>query len=164
MLLYELVEDTKSVRFTFGRFNPPHVGHKKLLNAVAKGGGKYYIFPSHTYNNKNNPLMPKEKPRYLMGVGTPKDLLIAIDSGIDMFDCVMPTRNARNGTLFTWQGKVSIKRQQYAKDPRPLDADCACYTCKNFSRAYLRHLFMNNELLGSHLNTYHNLYFYLELF
>tara|TARA_B100001248_G_scaffold261233_1_gene251738 strand:- start:11704 stop:12816 length:1113 start_codon:yes stop_codon:yes gene_type:complete len=109
------------------------------------------------------PLMPKEKPRYLMGVGTPKDLLIAIDSGIDMFDCVMPTRNARNGTLFTWQGKVSIKRQQYAKDPRPLDADCACYTCKNFSRAYLRHLFMNNELLGSHLNTYHNLYFYLEL-
>jgi len=107
-------------------------------------------------------LMPENKPRYLMGVGTPTDLVIAIDSGIDMFDCVMPTRNARNGSLFTWQGKVSIKRRQYANDPGPLDPDCACYTCKNFSRAYLRHLYVSNEILSARLNTYHNLYFYLD--
>lgn len=109
------------------------------------------------------PKMPANKPRYLMGVGTPTDLIIAIDSGIDMFDCVMPTRNARNGTLFTWDGKVSIKRQQYAKDARPLDEKCGCYTCKNYSRAYLRHLFMSDEILGARLNTYHNLFFYLDL-
>jgi queuine tRNA-ribosyltransferase len=109
------------------------------------------------------PKMPANKPRYLMGVGTPTDLIIAIDAGIDMFDCVMPTRNARNGTIFTWAGKVSIKRLQYAKDSRPLDENCACYTCKNYSRAYLRHLFMSDEILGARLNTYHNLFFYLDL-
>ncbi len=109
------------------------------------------------------PKMPKDKPRYLMGVGTPKDIIIAIDAGIDMFDCVMPTRNARNGTIFTSAGKVSIKRLQYAKDPRPLDENCACYTCKNYSRSYLRHLFMSDEILGARLNTYHNLFFYLEI-
>lgn len=109
------------------------------------------------------PLMPENKPRYLMGVGTPLDLIISIDSGIDMFDCVMPTRVARNGTLYTWQGKVSIKRQEYKEDPGPLDPECDCYTCKNYSRAYLRHLFLSGEILGSRLNTIHNLHFYMSV-
>ncbi|HVK62726.1 MAG TPA: tRNA guanosine(34) transglycosylase Tgt [Bdellovibrionales bacterium] len=109
------------------------------------------------------PHMPKNKPRYLMGVGTPLDLIIAIDSGIDMFDCVMPTRVARNGTLFTWQGKVSIKRTEYREDPSPLDPECDCYTCKTYSKAYLRHLFASGEMLSAHLNTVHNLHFYFTL-
>ncbi len=109
------------------------------------------------------PLMPENKPRYLMGVGTPLDLIISIDSGIDMFDCVMPTRVARNGTLFTWQGKVSIKREQYKEDPTELDPECDCYTCKNYSKAYLRHLFLSGEILGSRLNTIHNLHFYMSV-
>jgi queuine tRNA-ribosyltransferase len=109
------------------------------------------------------PQMPKDKPRYLMGVGTPLDLVLAVDAGIDMFDCVMPTRVARNGTLFTWSGRVSIKRNEYRNDPGPLDPECDCYTCKNFSRAYLRHLFMAGELLSARLNTIHNLHFYLTL-
>ncbi len=109
------------------------------------------------------PLMPENKPRYLMGVGTPLDLIISIDAGVDMFDCVLPTRVARNGTLYTWQGKLSIKRQQYKEDPGPLDPECDCYTCKNFSRAYLRHLFLSGEILGSRLNTIHNLHFYMSL-
>ncbi len=109
------------------------------------------------------PAMPSNKPRYLMGVGTPTDLIIAIDSGIDMFDCVMPTRVARNGTIYTWQGKVSIKRSEYKEDPSPLDPECDCYTCKNYSKAYLRHLFLSGEILGSRLNTIHNIYFYMKL-
>lgn len=109
------------------------------------------------------PLMPENKPRYLMGVGTPLDLIISIDAGIDMFDCVMPTRVARNGTLYTWQGKVSIKRQEYKEDPGPLDPECDCYTCKNYSRAYLRHLFLSGEILGSRLNTIHNIHFYMSV-
>lgn len=109
------------------------------------------------------PVLPKDKPRYLMGVGTPLDLVLAVDAGMDMFDCVMPTRVARNGTLFTWQGKLSIKREQYRADLSPLDPTCSCYTCKNFSRAYLRHLFLAGEILGARLNTIHNLYFYMEL-
>jgi queuine tRNA-ribosyltransferase len=109
------------------------------------------------------PHMPADRPRYLMGVGTPIDLLIAINSGVDMFDCVMPTRVARNGTLFTWQGKVSIKRTEYKEDPTPLDPECDCYTCKNYSKAYLRHLFLSGEILGSRLNTIHNIYFYMKL-
>jgi queuine tRNA-ribosyltransferase len=109
------------------------------------------------------PLMPENKPRYLMGVGTPLDLILAIDSGIDMFDCVMPTRVARNGTLYTWSGKVSIKRNEYREDAGPLDPECDCYTCKNYSRAYLRHLFLSGEILGSRLNTIHNLHFYMAL-
>ncbi|MGE0763048.1 MAG: tRNA guanosine(34) transglycosylase Tgt [Bdellovibrionales bacterium] len=108
-------------------------------------------------------LMPAHKPRYLMGVGTPLDLILAVDSGIDMFDCVMPTRVARNGTLFTWQGRVSIKRQEFRTDPRPLDAECDCYTCKNYSRAYLRHVFLSGEMISARLNTIHNLHFYLTL-
>lgn len=109
------------------------------------------------------PLMPENKPRYLMGVGTPLDLIISIDSGIDMFDCVLPTRVARNGTLYTWQGRISIKREQYKEDPGPLDPECDCYTCKNYSRAYLRHLFLSGEILGSQLNTIHNLHFYMSV-
>ncbi len=109
------------------------------------------------------PLMPENKPRYLMGVGTPLDLIISIDAGVDMFDCVLPTRVARNGTLFTWQGKVSIKRQQYREDASPLDPECDCYTCTNYSKAYLRHLFLSGEILGSRLNTIHNIYFYMKL-
>ncbi|QDK39753.1 tRNA guanosine(34) transglycosylase Tgt [Bdellovibrio sp. NC01] len=109
------------------------------------------------------PKMPENKPRYLMGVGTPTDLIIAIDAGIDMFDCVMPTRVARNGTIYTWQGKVSIKRSEYKEDPSPLDPECDCYTCTNYSRAYLRHLFLSGEILGSRLNTIHNIHFYMKL-
>ena len=109
------------------------------------------------------PAMPKHKPRYLMGVGTPLDLILSVDAGIDMFDCVMPTRVARNGTLYTWAGKISIKRTEYREDPSPLDPECSCYTCTNYSKAYLRHLFMSDEILGSRLNTIHNLHFYFEL-
>lgn len=109
------------------------------------------------------PLMPSHKPRYLMGVGKPEDLLIAVNSGIDMFDCVMPTRVARNGTLFTWDGQINIKRKEYAEEEKSLDESCGCYTCRNFSRSYLRHLFSVGELLAYRLNTIHNLYFYHEL-
>ena len=109
------------------------------------------------------PLMPKDKPRYLMGVGTPLDLIISIDAGIDMFDCVLPTRVARNGTLYTWQGKLSIKRIQYREDNSALDPECDCYTCKNYSKAYLRHLFLSGEILSARLNTIHNIYFYMKL-
>lgn len=109
------------------------------------------------------PQMPRDKPRYLMGVGTPLDLIIAVDSGIDMFDCVLPTRVARNGTLYTWGGKVSIKRTEYREDPAPLDPECDCYTCTHYSKAYLRHLFMSDEILSSRLNTIHNLHFFFAL-
>ena len=107
--------------------------------------------------------LPERRPRYLMGVGRPEDLVEAVASGIDLFDCVMPTRNARNGTLFTSEGKVNIKREQYRSDPRPLDPVCGCETCAQYSRAYLRHLFVSNEILASRLNTIHNLAFYLGL-
>ncbi len=109
------------------------------------------------------PQMPEDKPRYLMGVGTPLDLVIAVDSGIDMFDCVLPTRVARNGTLYTSQGKVSIKRKEYREDPSPLDPECDCYTCQNYTKSYLRHLYMAGEILGARLNTIHNLRFYFRL-
>lgn len=108
-------------------------------------------------------LMPKNKPRYLMGVGTPDDLLDGIKAGIDMFDCVMPTRNARNGSLFTHFGKVSIKAKIYAYDETPLDPQCACFTCKTFSKAYLRHLFMTKEILYYRLASLHNITYYLSL-
>ncbi len=117
----------------------------------------------HKLVQETVPEMPKNKPRYLMGVGTPLDLILAIDSGIDMFDCVLPTRVARNGTLYTWQGKVSIKRNEFREDPSPLDPECDCYTCKNYSKAYLRHLFVSNEILSSRLNSIHNLHFYFQL-
>ena len=104
--------------------------------------------------------LPKNKPRYLMGVGTPEDLRQCSGMGIDMFDCVMPSRNARNGSLFTSQGKINIRNLQYKADDSPLDPECDCYTCKNYSRAYLRHLFMADEIFVMKLNTLHNIYFY----
>ena len=109
------------------------------------------------------PFLPTVKPRYLMGVGTPEDLVEAVARGIDMFDCVMPTRNARNGTLFTKHGKLGIKSARYANDPNPVEGGCGCYTCRNYSRAYLRHLFAANEILAARLGTTHNLYYYTKL-
>lgn len=109
------------------------------------------------------PQMPANKPRYLMGVGTPEDLVAAVSKGIDMFDCVMPTRNARNGWLFTQYGDVKIKNATYKQDMRPLDADCDCYTCRNFTRSYLHHLHKVGEILGARLNTIHNLHYYQVL-
>ena len=109
------------------------------------------------------PHMPTDKPRYLMGVGTPGDIVEAVARGIDLFDCVLPTRNARNGLLFTSLGRVVIKHARFERDPRPLDETCGCYTCRNYSRAYLRHLYKSREILGSRLNTLHNLYYYQEL-
>ncbi len=107
--------------------------------------------------------LPEDRPRYLMGVGKPLDILRAIEMGIDMFDCVLPTRNARNGTLFTSTGKINIKRKEYEKDDSPLDPSCNCYTCRHYSRAYLRHLYTCKELLSYRLNTIHNLAFYINL-
>ncbi len=109
------------------------------------------------------PKLPAASPRYLMGVGTPEDLVESVAAGIDMFDCVMPTRNARNGWLFTRRGSIKIRNAQYRDDLRPLDADCGCYTCRNFTRAYLYHLQKVNEILGARLNTWHNLHYYQEL-
>jgi len=109
------------------------------------------------------PKMPQSKPRYLMGVGTPEDLVAAVSQGVDMFDCVMPTRNARNGWLFTQYGDVKIKNASYKNDTNPLDADCSCYTCRNFTRSYLHHLHRIGEILGSRLNTIHNLHYYQQL-
>ena len=109
------------------------------------------------------PKMPEDKPRYLMGVGTPEDIVEAIAHGIDMFDCVMPTRNARNGWLFTRYGDLKLKNTQYKNDTDPIDSDCECYTCQNFSRAYLHHLFKIGEILGSRLNTIHNLFYYQKI-
>jgi queuine tRNA-ribosyltransferase len=108
------------------------------------------------------PHLPAGKPRYLMGVGTPADLLEGVARGVDLFDCVLPTRNARNGQLFTRQGPLNIKNARFAEDDSPPDALCGCYTCANFSRAYLRHLYMAGEMTGSILNTVHNLSFYLD--
>ncbi len=106
------------------------------------------------------PKMPKEKPRYLMGVGTPEDLVEAVSNGVDMFDCVMPTRNARNGWLFTQYGDIKIKNATYKNDLQPLDAECPCYTCQHFTRSYLHHLHRVGEILGARLNTIHNLHYY----
>ena len=113
--------------------------------------------------NETRDFLPDHKPVYLMGAGTPQDLIQAVMMGVDMFDCVMPTRNARNGTLFTSEGKLSIKNARFAEDGGPLDKKCQCYTCSRFSRAYLRHLFMAGEILAYRLNTIHNLYYYSRL-
>jgi len=113
--------------------------------------------------NLMSDILPKNKPRYLMGAGTPLDLIDLVSLGIDMFDCVMPTRNARNGSAFTWKGKVVVKNASYKLDKKPLDETCRCMTCQTYSRSYLRHLFQSKEILGPMLLTYHNLYFYNEL-
>jgi queuine tRNA-ribosyltransferase len=107
-------------------------------------------------------LLPPDRPRYLMGAGTPADLVESVARGVDMFDCVLPTRNARNGQLFTSTGRLNIKNAEYAEDSRPVDEGCICYTCRNFSRAYLRHLFHAGEMTSATLNTLHNLHFYLD--
>jgi len=109
------------------------------------------------------PRLPADKPHYLMGVGTPEDLVAGVANGIDMFDCVMPTRNARNGWIFTRFGDIKIKNARYKQDMLPLDPTCNCYACKNFSRAYLHHLHRSGEILGARLNTIHNLHYYLLL-
>lgn len=108
------------------------------------------------------PRLPKDKVRYLMGVGTPLDIVNGIAAGVDMFDCVLPTRNARNGTLYTASGKINIKRREFAEDDGPLDPHCGCYTCRTFSRAYLRHLYVSKELLSFRLNSLHNLTYFLD--
>ena len=108
-------------------------------------------------------ILPPEKPRYLMGVGMPENIIESIDRGIDMFDCVIPTRNARNGTVFTMHGKMVLKAARFKEDQKPIDSDCTCYTCRNFSRGYMRHLYNVNEYLGLRLATIHNIHFYLQL-
>jgi queuine tRNA-ribosyltransferase len=107
--------------------------------------------------------MPEDKPRYLMGVGYPSDLIKAVREGVDMFDCVLPTRNARNGQLFTSEGVINIKRKEFELDQRPLDPECSCDTCTNYSRGYLRHLYKSNEILYSMLASEHNIAFYINL-
>jgi len=107
------------------------------------------------------PLLPSDQPRYLMGVGTPFDIVQAVQQGVDMFDCVLPTRNARNGMFFTRAGRLVIKNARYADDEGPIDPGCSCYTCRHYSRAYLRHLYLAEEILAMRLNTIHNLHFYL---
>ena len=109
------------------------------------------------------PRLPVDKPRYLMGVGTPEDIVEAVACGVDMFDCVLPTRNARNGWIYTRHGTIKLRNAQYRDDTRPLDDACACYTCRNFTRAYLHHLQKANEILGARLNTWHNLHYFHEL-
>ncbi|HEX7190807.1 MAG TPA: tRNA guanosine(34) transglycosylase Tgt [Thermoanaerobaculia bacterium] len=130
------------------------------IGGVAVGESKSEMLEIIGYTT---PLLPAGKPRYLMGVGTPEDLLDGVAAGIDMFDCVMPTRNARNGSLFTSLGKVAIKNAKYAGDPRPLDPNCSCSTCTTVSRAYLRHLYVNDEIAAHVYNTIHNVSFYLDL-
>jgi queuine tRNA-ribosyltransferase len=109
------------------------------------------------------PRLPQDRPRYLMGMGKPADIIRAVQAGVDLFDCVIPTRNARNGQLFTWHGPLQIRNQKHAREREPIDPDCDCPACRRFSRSYLRHLFMANEMLGLRLNTLHNLFFYAEL-
>ncbi len=133
-------------------------GHAIGGLSVGESTEQMYELMAHTA-----PLLPAEKPRYLMGVGKPMDILEGIENGIDMYDCVLPTRNARNGTLYTSLGQVNIKRAEFKEDDTPLDPACTCYTCRTFSRAYLRHLFVAQELLSYRLNTIHNVHFFLEL-
>lgn len=130
------------------------------LGGVSVGEEKSLM---HDVMNFSAPFFPVDKPRYVMGIGAPEDLVEGIHAGFDMFDCVMPTRNARNGMVFTSFGKLNIKGARYADDKQPLDPDCDCYVCQNYSRAYLRHLFRSGEILASRLNTWHNLHYYLAL-
>jgi queuine tRNA-ribosyltransferase len=129
------------------------------VGGLSVGEEKKLMYEIAAYSSE---ILPRDKPRYVMGVGTPLDLLQFIDFGYDMFDCVLPTRNARTGLLYTGNGPITIKNARYREDPLPIDPGCKCYTCSNFSRAYLRHLFINKEILGIMLNTTHNLHFYLD--
>jgi queuine tRNA-ribosyltransferase len=134
------------------------------FEAYAIGGLSVGEPPELMYETvgETTPFLPEDRPRYLMGTGTPADLVEAVALGVDLFDCVMPTRNARNGQLFTSEGRLNIKNACHADDPRPPDPRCGCYTCRHFSRAYLRHLFMAGEITAATLNTLHNLTFYLD--
>jgi queuine tRNA-ribosyltransferase len=134
------------------------------FEAYAIGGLSVGEPPDLMYETvgETTPFLPEDRPRYLMGTGTPVDLIEAVALGVDLFDCVLPTRNARNGQLFTSDGRLNIKNARYADDPEPPDRTCACYTCRHFSRAYLRHLFMAGEMTAATLNTLHNLTFYLD--
>jgi queuine tRNA-ribosyltransferase len=125
--------------------------------SVGEPKSETYEVAEHTVE-----LLPEDRPRYLMGVGMPEDLVECVARGIDLFDCVMPTRNARNGCVFTSEGKLVIKNARYARDERPLDPACACSVCRRYSRSYLRHLFVAGEMLAGILATQHNLYFYLD--
>ena len=130
------------------------------IGGMSVGEEKDLMYEILTYTT---PLLPRDKPRYLMGVGTPEDLVHGVNCGVDMFDCVMPTRNARNGSLFTTLGVIRMRNAQYKADFTPLDPNCLCYTCRHFTRAYLRHLYVENEILAHRLHTLHNLHFYLNL-
>ncbi|MCD6206144.1 MAG: tRNA guanosine(34) transglycosylase Tgt [Candidatus Marinimicrobia bacterium] len=130
------------------------------IGGLAVGEPKEEMFDMLSFVS---PMLPPDRPHYLMGVGKPEDIIQAVERGIDMFDCVLPTRNARNGTLYTRKGRVILKQSRYRMDFSPPDETCDCYTCRNFSRAYLRHLFMNGEMTGLRLNTLHNIHFFLEL-
>ena len=134
------------------------------FEAYAIGGLSVGEPPDVMYDmvSRTTPCLPADRPRYLMGTGTPEDLVESVARGIDLFDCVLPTRNARNGQLFTSDGRINIKNARYAEDDRPLDPACGCYTCRTCSRAYLRHLFQAGEINSSTLNTLHNLHFYLD--
>ena len=134
------------------------------FEAYAIGGLSVGEPPAVMYDvvGHTTPFLPADRPRYLMGVGTPEDIIEAVARGVDMFDCVLPTRNARNGQLFTNAGRINIKNAQYAEDDGPVDPECGCYTCRTFSRAYLRHLYAVNEMNAATLNTLHNLHFYLD--
>jgi queuine tRNA-ribosyltransferase len=149
----------------------PHLREESARETVAIGFEAYAIGGlsvgepvdvMYDIVGRTTPLLPADRPRYLMGTGTPLDIVESVARGIDMFDCVLPTRNARNGQLFTSQGKINIKNARYAEDDGPLDPACRCYTCRHFSRAYLRHLFVAGEINASTLNTLHNLNFYLD--
>ena len=142
-------EETRRIGFT---------GYALGGLGIGEGAAAMYAIVEDT-----TALLPDDAPRYLMGVGTPQDLLECIARGVDMFDCVLPTRNARNGTLFTAAGRLNIKGAVHARDERPVDPGCACYTCRHFTRAYLRHLYVADEILGLRLNTIHNLHYYLDL-
>ena len=134
------------------------------FEAYAIGGLSVGESPSDMYNivEQTAALLPPDRPRYLMGVGTPDDLVEAVARGVDMFDCVIPTRNARNGQLITRNGPLNIKQARFSEDMKPPDPACQCYTCQHFSRAYLRHLYLANEITAASLNTLHNLHFYLD--
>lgn len=135
------------------------------FDGYALGGLGIGEDPEQTYETTESTLemLPSDQPRYLMGLGKPQDIVTAVSMGVDLFDCVIPTRNARNGTLFTSSGKLVIKNAQFAEDERPIDESCECYTCRNFSRAYLRHLYIAKEILVLRLLTTHNLFYYTQL-
>ncbi len=141
-----------------GEKNPPFEGY--AVGGVSVGEPMEIAYELADYCANR---LPENKPRYLMGVGLPEDIVTCIDLGIDMFDCVIPTRNARNGMLFTSDGFIYIRNACYTEDENPIDSDCSCYTCKNFSRAYLRHLSHSKEILSAILNSIHNLHYYLNL-